>query len=88
MLACLQRCQRQAVLPLTPLTLRPDCVQVLVPHREDVRLEGVDVSQDYLAVQSRSNALQVLGWLCLLACVDVCPPFHSASLMLPWRQPP
>ena len=49
-----------------------DGVQVLVPHREDVRLEGVDVSQDYLAVQSRSNALQVFYLLCRSACVAVC----------------
>ena len=34
-------------------------VQVLIPHREDVKIESMSASQDYLVVFQRVKGLQV-----------------------------
>ncbi len=46
------------VLPCIPLC-SPVFSQVLVPHREDVKIEGISVSKDFLALFERKEGLQV-----------------------------
>ena len=36
-------------------------VQVLIPHRKDVKIEHVEVSRDFLTVFQRIDGLQVRG---------------------------
>ncbi|WP_392452326.1 S9 family peptidase [Corynebacterium dentalis] len=40
-----------------------DELTVLVPHREDVRVEGVDVFSDHLLVEVRENAVETLYYM-------------------------
>ena len=46
------------MLPATYVTLLLQW-QVLLEHREDTRLESVEVAENYLTVFARSNGLQV-----------------------------
>ena len=50
----------------------PWCLQVLLPHRDDIKIENLSVSQGYLVVFQRQHAQQVQPLPCLLSAGALC----------------